>query len=360
MMSEITPYPGTESFKYTPKAIKSLLGQVYNQESSFAESAMWVEGFESLIGAEQSLPHLWLDFQNEKLAPAFQMEQWDLAKSQKQIELAKFPELIEKSLAHNLQLGYSLTLQSDKKEQLSLVIPLGLKGYLLKVVVKSGASLNLNLKYLNISKFSEVLPVGVLVEVQAGAHLTLNEEFIFEGKALRALSVDILKQGEFKHLASTAKDFEYLRNQVQVHLIEEGASCKLGGAFLQQSLSVTESDTWIHHHRPSTVSNQLYKAVLDGSSKNIFLGHVVMDEGVVGANAGQMVKALLLSDKASVDYKPYLDIHCDDVKAAHGAAISRFQDEELFYLQTRGVEKHKALQLLEKGFLQEARDFLNE
>jgi Fe-S cluster assembly protein SufD len=101
------------------------------------------------------------------------------------------------------------------------------------------------------------------------------------------------------------------------------------------------------------VSNQLYKGILDGRSRAVFNGKVFVREGALLTDARQLNKNLLLSSDAHVDTKPQLEIFADDVKCAHGATVGLLEDEELFYLTTRGITPERARALLTYGFAED-------
>jgi Fe-S cluster assembly protein SufD len=97
----------------------------------------------------------------------------------------------------------------------------------------------------------------------------------------------------------------------------------------------------------------LYKGILDGNGRAVFNGKIFVREGAQKTDARQTNKNLLLSDKARVDTKPQLEIYADDVKCAHGAAVGQIDPEELFYLETRGIDPELGRNLLTYGFAEE-------
>jgi Fe-S cluster assembly protein SufD len=109
----------------------------------------------------------------------------------------------------------------------------------------------------------------------------------------------------------------------------------------------------IDHQQPHCNSHQLYKGILDGNGRAVFNGKIFVREGAQKTDARQTNKNLLLSDKARVDTKPQLEIYADDVKCAHGAAVGQIDPEELFYLETRGIDPELGRNLLTYGFAEE-------
>ena len=115
----------------------------------------------------------------------------------------------------------------------------------------------------------------------------------------------------------------------------------------------TDTHSLIDHKQPHCTSHQLYKGILDGNGRAVFNGKVFVREGAQKTDAMQTNKNLLLSNKARVDTKPQLEIYADDVKCAHGAAVGQIDPEELFYLETRGIDPELARNLLTYGFAEE-------
>ena len=109
----------------------------------------------------------------------------------------------------------------------------------------------------------------------------------------------------------------------------------------------------IDHTVPNCTSHQTYKGVLNDHSRGIFNGKVMVRENAHGTDAQQSNKNLLLSNDARVDTKPQLEIFNDDVKCSHGATVGQLEEEELFYLLTRGLPEILARNLLTYGFAEE-------
>jgi Fe-S cluster assembly protein SufD len=97
----------------------------------------------------------------------------------------------------------------------------------------------------------------------------------------------------------------------------------------------------------------LYKGILDGNARAVFNGKIFVREGAQKTDAMQTNKNLLLSQQARIDTKPQLEIYADDVKCAHGAAVGQIDEEELFYLQARGINPELGRSLLTYGFAEE-------
>jgi len=143
------------------------------------------------------------------------------------------------------------------------------------------------------------------------------------------------------------------RHDVSVVMDHEGAETSVDGLYMVGSDQHTDTHSVIDHKQPHCTSHQLYKGILDGNGRAVFNGKIFVREGAQKTDAMQTNKNLLLSDKARVDTKPQLEIYADDVKCAHGAAVGQIDQEELFYLETRGIGPELGRSLLTYGFAEE-------
>jgi Fe-S cluster assembly protein SufD len=170
------------------------------------------------------------------------------------------------------------------------------------------------------------------------------------------------------HIATTATDLgpnssydataitfgaELSRHDVNVTMDNEGAECWVDGLYLVTTGQHADTHSVIDHRKPHCTSHQLYKGILDGKSRAVFNGKVFVRHDAQKTDAMQTNKNLLLSNEARVDTKPQLEILADDVKCAHGAAVGQLDEDELFYLETRGIHPDLARNLLTYGFAEE-------
>ena len=162
-----------------------------------------------------------------------------------------------------------------------------------------------------------------------------------------------LQRGSFYD--STNLNFGALlaRHDAGVRFNAEGAECFVDGLYLVDETQHTDTHSTIDHRVPNCVSHQTYKGVLNDKSRAVFNGKVFVRENAHGTDAQQQNKNLLLSNDARVDTKPQLEIFNDDVKCAHGATVGQLEDEELFYLLSRGLNENLARNLLTYGFAEE-------
>jgi Fe-S cluster assembly protein SufD len=143
------------------------------------------------------------------------------------------------------------------------------------------------------------------------------------------------------------------RHDINVTLDHEGAECWVDGLYLVTTGQHADTHSVIDHRKPHCTSHQLYKGILDGKSRAVFNGKIFVRHDAQKTDAMQTNKNLLLSNEARVDTKPQLEILADDVKCAHGAAVGQIDEDELFYLETRGIHHDLARNLLTYGFAEE-------
>jgi Fe-S cluster assembly protein SufD len=143
------------------------------------------------------------------------------------------------------------------------------------------------------------------------------------------------------------------RHDIEVTLDDEGSHCAVDGLYLIGADQHSDTHSLIDHRHPHGTSRQLYKGVLDGKSRAVFNGKVFVRHGAQQTDAQQTNKNLLLSEEAHVDTKPQLEIFADDVKCAHGAAVGQLSEDEVFYLESRGINPALARNLLTYGFAEE-------
>ena len=143
------------------------------------------------------------------------------------------------------------------------------------------------------------------------------------------------------------------RHDIEVVFTKEGGHANVDGLYMLNGTQHHDTHSVIDHAVPNCTSNQSYKGVLNARSRAVFNGKVFVRENARGTDAQQSNKNLLMSNEARVDTKPQLEIFNDDVKCAHGATVGQIEEEELFYLLTRGLPEQLARNLLTYGFAEE-------
>ena len=146
------------------------------------------------------------------------------------------------------------------------------------------------------------------------------------------------------------------RHDLSVLLDGTGAYCSLNGLYLTDNTEHMDNLVSIDHAHPHGASRLYYKGILDGRSRAVFGGTVLVREDAQKTDAQQTDKNLILSDRAEVDSKPSLLIYADDVKCGHGATAGHIDEDTLFYMRSRGLDPQTASQILIHAFASEIVD----
>lgn len=152
----------------------------------------------------------------------------------------------------------------------------------------------------------------------------------------------------------------YVRNEVHVDLNGEGAHTDLRGTYLLSDKGHSDTLTRVHHAAADTTSDEIYKGVLSDRARGVFQAQIRVAPDAQRIVGNQMHRALMLSDDARVDAKPELEIFADDVQCSHGATVGDLDENQLFYLTSRGVPLKDARALLIEAFLEEILEILPE
>ena len=140
------------------------------------------------------------------------------------------------------------------------------------------------------------------------------------------------------------------RNNIRTALNGEGLECVLNGLYLTRADQLADHHMVVEHAQPHCNSHEYYNGILDGKSKGVFHGRILVRQDAQKTDAKQTNKNLLLSEEATVDTKPQLEIYADDVKCTHGATIGQLNDESIFYLRSRGIGMDTARRMLIHAF----------
>jgi Fe-S cluster assembly protein SufD len=225
----------------------------------------------------------------------------------------------------------------------------------------------------------------VLMIVERGSEATIIENYVGNDKYFTSTVVEIILEDDARlthyrvqresekafHVGTTKAELNrgsnynntninlgasLSRHDVKVRFNQTGAEARVDGLYLVSDSQHSDTHSVIDHTVPHCTSRQLYKGILDGKGRAVFNGKVFVRENANGTDAQQTNKNLLLSNDARVDTKPQLEIFNDDVKCSHGATVGQLEDEELFYLLSRGLHPDLAKNLLTYGFAEEVVD----
>lgn len=219
------------------------------------------------------------------------------------------------------------------------------------VVVESGASATIVEEYLGLGKSATWTNAVSEFAVDEGA---LVEHVKVQDESLGSFHT----AGIFAHLGqdcrfrshSFALGARLSRNNIRAKLDGEGLECVLNGLYLVQGKQLADHHLVVEHAQPRCESHEYFNGILDGRSRGVFHGRILVRPQAQKTDAKQTNKNLLLSEQAAVNTKPQLEIHADDVKCTHGATIGQMDEEAIFYLQARGVPLPAARRMLMRAF----------
>lgn len=147
-----------------------------------------------------------------------------------------------------------------------------------------------------------------------------------------------------------ALDGAMVRNNLDIKLEAEGCEAYMNGLYLLHGKTHVDNHTTVDHTMPNAYSNELYKGIMDEKSRGVFNGKIFVRKDAQKTNAFQSNKNILLTDDATVNTKPQLEIWADDVKCSHGCTTGQLDRDALFYLMARGIKKDRAMAMLLHAF----------
>ena len=158
------------------------------------------------------------------------------------------------------------------------------------------------------------------------------------------------------NLHSFAVGAKLSRNNIRAKLAGEGLECILNGLYVTKDEQLADHHMVVEHAQPHCASHEYFNGILDDKSKGVFHGRILVRQIAQKTDAKQTNKNLLLSDDATADTKPQLEIYADDVKCTHGATVGQLNDESIFYLRSRGLDTQTARRMLIHAFAGEIID----
>lgn len=195
---------------------------------------------------------------------------------------------------------------------------------------------------------------AVQIIVEHDAHLTHYRVQKESAEAFPVGTTEVtLGRGSYYNATNINLGGALSRHDAFLKFTDEGGEAFVDGLYMLNGAQHSDTHSVIDHAVPNCTSHQTYKGVLNDKSRAVFNGKVFVRENAHGTDARQSNKNLLLSNEARVDTKPQLEIFNDDVKCSHGATVGQLEEEELFYLLTRGLPPTLAKNLLTYGFAEE-------
>jgi Fe-S cluster assembly protein SufD len=194
---------------------------------------------------------------------------------------------------------------------------------------------------------------NAVTEIVAGDGAVLDH-YKVQSESASALHVQAVQVSQKRSSGYTSHNLalgaQLARTDLSVLLGEPGGECTLNGLFVGNGSQHLDNHTLIDHASPHCTSRELYKGILDGKSRGVFHGKIIVRPDAQKTDAMQTNKNLLLSREALVNSTPALEILADDVKCRHGSTIGQLDPTALFYLRSRGISAEDARALLVYGF----------
>lgn len=205
--------------------------------------------------------------------------------------------------------------------------------------------------------------VNKLVELKGGINTQLNY-YRLQNEGKNAIEVsnietDIQKDARFTSV-NISLSGDLVRNNLSLNLLGSNSEGNMFGIFLLNGKTHVDNHTNVDHTLPHAESHELYKGILADQSRGVFNGKIFVRQDAQKTNAFQQNNNILLSEDAIINTKPQLEIWADDVKCSHGCTVGQLDEEALFYLQARGIDKMQAKGLLLYAFAGEVLEKIQE
>lgn len=161
------------------------------------------------------------------------------------------------------------------------------------------------------------------------------------------------KQNSISNCFTFSYSGALVRNNLNIKLKEKNCYSNMYGFYALRKKSHVDNHTTVDHIDENSISNEHYKGIMDNNSNGVFNGKIFVRKKAQKTNAFQSNNNILLSDEAKINTKPQLEIWADDVKCSHGCTVGQLDKEAMFYLQSRGISKKKAIAMLLGAFSEE-------
>jgi len=224
----------------------------------------------------------------------------------------------------------------------------------LLVVVEDGGSLTLIERSASIGANNIFHTFAEEIVINKNASLDYIKIQNDEGK-LHQVANTLIHQSEKSHLNTFTLTLNgsLIRNNFNIAIDGENCESHFYGLYLLNGNTIADNHTVVDHIKPNSFSNEMYKGVMDGNSKGVFNGKIFVRPNAQKTNAFQSNRNILLTDTATINTKPQLEIWADDVKCSHGCTSGQLDEEALFYLRSRGIPMKEAKAMLLYAFAAE-------
>jgi len=219
------------------------------------------------------------------------------------------------------------------------------------IVLEDGAKLNC-VHHFHGEAISDNSLVNHVTEAFIGANASLELNFLQEigtGNLVNTTEVNVERDGRFT-TNTVQLSGKLIRNNTNVRIAGQNAEAHLNGFYMIDGNDLYDNHTLVDHLVPNCQSNEVYKGLLSGKATGVFNGKVHVHRDAQKTNAYQQNKNILLSDTATMNSKPELEIYADDVKCSHGSTTGQLDEDAVFYLRSRGLSHKGAIALLLTAF----------
>jgi len=236
---------------------------------------------------------------------------------------------------------YSINYQSD-----DTVVPY------LGINVKTNTSGKVFLNFAELVKGNTYPLIELFLDKNANLELIISATTDSEIQLINSLYGKLLNDANLSiHLVSTGASFS--RSRMDIDLVGNGSRFNIDGVYFGEENQVHDNRVFVNHLGKNTSSNMITKGVLGDESSSIFTGTIHIGEGAEKTDSHQQNRNILLSEKATAQSVPNLEILCDDVICSHGSSVGPIDEKLYHYVMSRGIEKEVAEKLLIKGFFNE-------
>ncbi len=225
------------------------------------------------------------------------------------------------------------------------------------IVVESGGKADVSEVFYANSKHSSFS--NTVTEIFLGENAELHHNKIQnEGAEAYHIGTTQVEQRNHSRFYSTVVSWggSLLRNNLNSVINGEGIDCYFRGFYLVKGKQLIDNHTLADHAKPNSHSNEFYKGLLDEEGNGVFNGKIMVRQDAQKTNAYQTNTNILLSNDATINSKPQLEIFADDVKCSHGATMGQINPDEVFYLRSRGISESEAKKLLLSAYAREIID----
>lgn len=192
------------------------------------------------------------------------------------------------------------------------------------------------------------------IVVKDNAHLEVYKIQNDKPNGSHAGTTHIRQVGKcYVHTVTISLDGGMIRNNTDIIMEVAGNEAHMYGLYFLKGHTHVDNHTLVDNKKPNCLSNELYKGIIDDYATGVFSGKIYVRPDAQKINAYQTNNNILLSDTGSVNTKPQLEIFADDVKCSHGCTVGRLDDEALYYLRARGINKDLAKAMLLKAYADE-------